>query len=258
MIDFTVGMYVKLLETLKSDGYNFQTYASFIRNPKPKSVILRHDVDTTPSNSLQFAQIESEMNIMGTYYFRVNHESTDSQIIKDIYDLGHEIGYHYETVDTADGDIDDAWHQFETNLDWIRTLAPVETICMHGSPRSRYDNKQLWEKYDYRDFGIIGEPYIDLDFQFIFYLTDTGRKWDGWKTSIRDKVSQQSEWMSKGLVFHTSNEIMDAVRHSILPDSVMITLHPQRWHSKFLPWVNELVTQNIKNLVKFILLIRNR
>ncbi len=62
---------------------------------------------------------------------------------------------------------------------------------MHGSPLSKWDNRDLWKKYDYRDFGIIAEPYFDLDFDEVFYLTDTGRRWDGSSVSVRDKVSGQ-------------------------------------------------------------------
>ena len=68
------------------------------------------------------------------------------------------------------------------------TLSHVKTICMHGSPLSKWDNRDLWKKYDYRDFGIIAEPYFDVDFDEVFYLTDTGRRWDGDKVSVRDKV----------------------------------------------------------------------
>ena len=59
---------------------------------------------------------------------------------------------------------------------------------MHGSPLLEWDHRLIWEKYDYRDFGIIGEPYFDVDFGDVLYLTDTGRRWDGDAFNIRDKV----------------------------------------------------------------------
>ena len=59
---------------------------------------------------------------------------------------------------------------------------------MHGSPMSPYDNRLLWTKYDYRDYGIIGEPYFDVDFSEVAYYTDTGRRWDGDSVSVRDKM----------------------------------------------------------------------
>jgi hypothetical protein len=62
---------------------------------------------------------------------------------------------------------------------------------MHGSPLSKWDNRDLWKRYDYRDFGIIAEPYFDLDFDEVFYLTDTGRRWDGDRVSVRDKICSE-------------------------------------------------------------------
>ena len=77
---------------------------------------------------------------------------------------------------------------FRLNLRKLRKLYPVKTICMHGSPLSKWDNRDLWKKYDYRDYGIIAEPSFDVDFEEVFYLTDTGRRWDGDSVSVRDKV----------------------------------------------------------------------
>ena len=35
-----------------------------------------------------------------------------------------------------------------------------------------------------------------------------------------------------------------------LPDKIMFTFHPQRWTDKPIPWVKELVFQNLKNQIK--------
>lgn len=149
-----------------------------------------------------------------------------------------------------------AIEDFERNLEKFRKLYPVKTICMHGSPLSRYDNKELWEKYDYRDFGIIAEPYFDLDFDRLLYLTDTGRRWDGWRVSIRDKMAQQTEWISRGLVFRTTWDIIRAANDGKLPDQIMMTFHPQRWTDNPVEWMKELVWQNAKNVVKRIIVRR--
>ena len=59
--------------------------------------------------------------------------------------------------------------------------------------------------------GIIGEPYLDTDFSQVFYLTDTGRRWDGYKVSVRDKIEKwQDEWVKEGLVFHTTDDVISA------------------------------------------------
>ena len=205
-----------------------------------------------------FAKIQIGLGIKGSYYFRAVSESWDESVIKEIASLGHEVGYHYETMDTANGDISKAWDMFRYNLDKLRKLADVQTICMHGSPYSKFDNKKLWEKYDYKGLGIIGEPYFDINFNEVFYLTDTGRRWDGWKVSIRDKVSQQDEWAKKGLVFHSTNDVINSLEENRFPNIAMFTFHPQRWHNNTLSWIKELVYQNIKNQVKKAILYRNK
>jgi hypothetical protein len=86
------------------------------------------------------------------------------------------------------------------------------------------------------------------------YLTDTGRRWDGWKVSVRDKVPQQERWIKEGLVFHLTDDIIKAIKINRFPSKAMITTHPQRWTDAWFPWVKELVWQNVKNVVKRILL----
>ena len=236
---------------------------------KQKIIILRHDVDKLPENSLRFAQIQHELGIKGSYYFRIVPESFDPEIISEIVSLGHEVGLHYETIDLSakllhqnsefriqnsklrEEDIaQKAIELFKEQLDKLRQYYPVKTICMHGSPLSKYDNKLLWKYYNYRDYGIIGEPYFDIDFSNVLYLTDTGRRWNGDRVSVRDKVKSKK---SKDKSFNRTREIIHAANNGELPDHIMFTFHPQRWADKPLPWVRELVLQNVKNVVKYFL-----
>ena len=60
MKDFTLDTYRELLEALQRKGYELITYADYrkskINNRQSKFVILRHDVDAKPANSLKTAQ----------------------------------------------------------------------------------------------------------------------------------------------------------------------------------------------------------
>jgi hypothetical protein len=140
----------------------------------PRVIILRHDVDRRPGNALKTARLEHDLGIPASYYFRAVPESWDEAIIQKIAGLGHEIGYHYENLSACKGDPGRAWEDFQANLAKLRDLAPVTTICMHGSPLSRINNLDLWKTHDYKALGIVGEPYLDVDFTQVFYLTDTG------------------------------------------------------------------------------------
>lgn len=244
-MDFTIKKYEELLDTLQAAKYSFQSFNEFLIKENKRSIVLRHDVDLVPENSLRFARIQSKKNIKGVYYFRSIPESWKEDIILEIHELGHEIGYHYETMDTAKGDIEAAWEYFKEDLVLLRKLVEVDTVCMHGSPRSKYDNKEIWSKFDYRTLNLIGEPYYDVDFNKVLYLTDTGRRWDGHKVSVRDKVQSV---LSHD--FQTTDDIISACNKNQLPDQIMMNFHPQRWHSEVYPYVNEYVIQNLKNVVK--------
>ena len=214
---------------------------------------MRHDVDARPDHSLYFARLQHELGVTGTYYFRVVPESWDERIIREIASLGHEIGYHYEDMDFANGDPHKAINLFEHHLEKLRNIADVQTICMHGSPLSKFDNKEVWNHYSYRDYGILAEPYFDLDFFEVFYITDTGRRWDGGRYSIRDRAtyrtSNEPQWPS----YHTTQEIIEAVENGSFPDKAMMNFHPQRWTNNPVLWTRELVAQNVKNVAKALL-----
>lgn len=272
-MDFTLQSYRNLLETLLSKGFSFITFADFlaeerdVANRSRKIIMLRHDVDLKPHNSLATAIVEAELGIKGSYYFRMVPESFDVEIIKQIASLGHEVGYHYETMDTAslrlnvkreklnerrkEELIDYAYNEFCENLGTFRKTYPVSTICMHGSPQSEFDNKDIWKKYNYKQLGLLGEPYFDIDFNDFFYLTDTGRCWNGYRFSVRDKMPQQEQWIKDGLVFSRTSDIVRAAHANALPPRILITVHPQRWTNSPLAWMWELLFQNIKNVVKW-------
>jgi hypothetical protein len=257
MLDFTVKSYRLLLESLILNGYSCDSYVDFIENKSnSKKVILRHDVDAKKQNSLAFAKIQHSLGAKGTYYFRTVPESYDVKVINEIACLGHEIGYHYETMDTQKGNLDKAYDEFCLNLEMFRKIVPIKTSCMHGSPLSKFDNREIWTKYDYRSLGLIGEPYFDIDFNKVYYLTDTGRRWDGEKVSVRDKARKENPITNPDFLkfnFNSTFQIIEALENNQLPNQIMMTFHPQRWDDNILEWSKEFILQNAKNIIKSII-----
>lgn len=234
-MDFTLKKYKELLVALKGYG----------------EVTLRHDVDRKPQNSLKTARIEHELGLKAVYYFRATSHGWDEDVIREIGALGHEIGYHYESLATCHGDLEAAYRDFCDHLESLRSLATVTSICMHGSPKSKWDSRVLWKHYDYHQLGIVFEPYLDTDFSQVFYLTDTGRRWDGFKVSVRDKIPvYQEQWIDRGWVYHHTDEVIRAIKASEFPKKAMITTHPQRWTDDPVQWLYELLCQSVKNVAK--------
>jgi hypothetical protein len=263
MKDFTLHIYNHLLQALKNANYTFLTFEEWCDGKaKEKFVILRHDVDLKAQHSLVTAQIEAGMGVKATYYFRVVPQSNQPEMIKAIAELGHEIGYHYEDLSLFAGDTQKAIQHFEKQLAHFRQFYPVRTVCMHGSPTSRFDNRNLWKNYNYRDFGIIGEPYFDFLFPLssgrgvggeVLYFTDTARMWDGDKFNVRDKVRQRTTDNRQQIInqpqIHSTFDLINWLKTNPT-QSMMITTHPQRWTNNHFEWFNELILQSFKNQIK--------
>ena len=250
--DFTLKKYTELLKGFQKADYQFFTFNDYCNKiDSDRFVVLRHDVDLKAENSLLIAKIEHGFGIRASYYFRVVKQSNKPELIREIVALGHEIGYHYEDMSICLGNVEKAILHFKEQLEYYRQYYPVKTICMHGSPRSRIDGRDLWKHYDYHDFDIIGEPYFDMDFSKVFYLTDTGRRWDGFNVSLRDKIPvHQKGWINRGWVYHSTDDILNALRDGSFPKQLMLTTHPQRWDDKICPWLEELFVQSAKNVIK--------
>jgi len=248
IFDFTQKIYERLLKELLDNGYIFQTFEQFVNTPKQKVVVLRHDVDNLPENAVELAEIETNLDIKASYYYRIVKQSNVPELIKKVRDMGHEIGYHYEDLTMAKGNYEEAIKMFQDHLAYFRTYYNVKTACMHGSPLSKWDNRLIWEKYNYKDYGIIAEPYFDVDYNEVFYITDTGRSWNNTNSSVRDKVDT-----SFSINVKSTDHLIELANKGRLPLKIIINTHPQRWFDPGFGWFSELVLQNIKNQAKKIL-----
>lgn len=244
--DFTLKKYSRLIDAAIQSGYELQSYERFVKEGQSgKAYILRHDVDDLPEQSLATAKIEAAAGVKGTYYFRVVKQSYHPAIVDAIAAMGHEIGYHYEDMALCGGNYEKAYEHFLHYLEMFRQHYPVKTICMHGSPMSKWDNRLLWERYDYKKSGIIAEPYFDTNFNKVFYITDTSRSWKGSAYSVRDKVNSSFD-----IQIQSTDDLIRRLYEKSLPDQIMQNIHPQRWQDNIYRWAKELVLQNLKNIVK--------
>ena len=170
---------------------------SGLRKKPSEGLILRHDVDRKPKQAIKIARIAKEYGAVGTFNFRVLRNKTDKNAVVDISNMGHEIGYHYEDLSIAKGDVDTAIEYFEKNLKLLREIADVKTATMHGRPLSKYDNRDIWKFTNVERFNLYGEAYISIDYKNIYYLTDTGRTWG--ETNANLGIDVDSLQIPKGL-----------------------------------------------------------
>lgn len=245
--DFTLKKYTELIKAISKSEYKKITFKEYFTMTQPQNmIIIRHDIDKLPENALKLAVIESSYGINATYYFRTIKKVFIPEIIKEIAMMGHEIGYHYETMSQANGNLDYAYFLFCNNLNKLREIAEISTICMHGSSFSKYDNRLLWKNFEYRSLGILGEPYLDLNYKNINYFSDTGGTWKDFGQRTRDIIQSDLK-----VFLQNTDDLIGQIK-SLNFNKAVILMHPDRWNDNIIFWNYEFITKNIKNFIKLV------
>jgi len=285
-LDFTYPKYVKLCKVVIDANMTILTVKDYVlMDEKPdKFVIFRHDIDDEVDlyYASKMAKTEDELGFKTTYYFRTCEKVFEPKIIKEIADIGHEIGYHYEVLGEAEGDYSKAIELFESGLNRFKGIYNVKTIAQHGGPlRSglnvvtlsnmlellkyiiqrkpvfdHWESKDIWKKYDFRDYGIIGEPYLSIDFDNVVYLSDTNRSWIDTKYRLKDRVGAEQSINAVKNIKRT-DDLVEAIESGEL-QRVHILIHPSNWKETFGEWVKWFMLQQMRNVGKRVLVMVRR
>lgn len=230
--DFTMNKYKMLCESFLNNNYSIYGIYEFLKKrPEKDFIILRHDIDLPPLKcSSKMAELEYDLGINSTYYFRFTKSVFNPKIITEIYNFGHEVGYHYDVLSKTNGDYEKAIELFEFELDEFKKICDIKTVCMHGNPLSKYDNRDLWKNYDFRHYDIAGEAYLSFN-KNIQYFSDTGRSWN-MKNNIRDFMIGSK----KSSIANTTDEMIGLIKSKKI-DGMYISAHPERWALGCKDWI---------------------
>lgn len=283
--DFTFKKYQELCEKIKDSGYTTFTMKEFFEKSKQQSIedlnfiILRHDIDNKVDSpfALEMAKFEQSLNISSTYYFRTVPSVFDIKLIEEISKMGHEIGYHYESLNESKGDLPTGFGIFKSNLEKMRKIAPVVTIAQHGGSLGDltattffdliktsfylllnknkikcYESKAIWRKYSFEDLGILGEAYLSLDFNKIFYFSDTGIRWDAFNNRTLDHVDA-AYYSPEGKLVRTTDDLIELIDQKKIRKICILT-HPPNWRDPWVSWIKWQFLQKFRNFGKNIFL----
>jgi hypothetical protein len=250
-LDFTIGKYADLCQAIASSDYTPMTVRAYLerQDPPSKLVVIRHDVDTIPKNELEMALVESGLGISATYYFRYKGRVFQPDIMRRIAGMGHEIGYHYETLDKAKGDSEKALEIFKREIAEFREVVDIKTISMHGNPLTRWDNRNLWRKYDFRESAVLGEAY--LSFNDIVYLSDTGRTWSA-AHKVKDRLPSNPDGKGSPCMtsdVHSTDDVIRLIGSGQFHHLYLLT-HATRWSNSTFDWAVSLLQDTAVNTVK--------
>ncbi|MGB3260091.1 hypothetical protein, partial [Paenisporosarcina sp.] len=174
---------------LHDSGISSVTANSVLKsNQERPFLILKHDVETNPLRALKLAQIESKYSHKGSYYVQAyllsNKKNID--ILKKIQDLGHEVSYHHDVMDSNKGDLEKARQEFEKYLDIFENHGfSIKTVCQHGNPvieREGYSSnrdffRDTFTAHTYKHISEIMVNFkarLNIDYK---YISDAGYGW---------------------------------------------------------------------------------
>ena len=249
-MDFTLKKYDALCAALIQNDYQSLWMSDYIagsQKPKGKIILLRHDVDSRPQHALKIGGIEHQHGLSATYFFRTVGELFDPDTIQALHALGHEIGYHYETLSQTRGNIEKAVLLFGSELERMRKIVPVKVASMHGSPLRPWDNRAIWEQTTPTDFDLVGEAYRDIDYERVIYLSDTGRSWNPTRYNLRDVTGASHQFHAEA-----TDDLIALLGENEMEHLCLLT-HPERWQDDKLAWLVQTIRDVATNLVKVVL-----
>jgi len=247
-LDFTLNAYRQLCRAMLRLDCPVMTVGRFLRASRSSqpAVILRHDVDRALPTAMRMARLEASLGLKATYYVRTTRAVFKPDALRELHRLGHEVGYHYETLTRAKGDVGRAVHIFAEELARFRAIVPVETAAMHGSPLSAWNNLAVWRQADPAQFNLTGEAYLSINYADTFYFTDTGRSWGATRYNIRDHTAARPP---SPPVQTTAQLIAFLQTRPALP--VFINAHPNRWAASRPAWLLSATTDWAINRAKW-------
>ncbi len=104
-IPFTYSGYENILRLIQSHG-NTLSFADALG--KQKFIILRHDIEFSTERAYKMAQIEASYGVKASYFVQLTNNAYNSlslqniSILKEIINLGHEVGLHVRLTDDMD------------------------------------------------------------------------------------------------------------------------------------------------------------
>lgn len=250
--DFSIEVYKNLLSAINNAGYKVLTIKEYLmqKGQDDALILLRHDVDRRPENALKMSEAESSFDISSTYYFRFKKNTFKPGIIKKIEKAGHEIGYHYEVMDKAKGDFEQAGYVFKSELAKLRSLADISTVCMHGNPLSPWDNREFWQGNSFAQFNLLGEAYLSINDLDLYYTTDTGRGWNRGRYNLKDVFPGSA--VSYLPTCATTRQLINLIKTKKYK-KIYLQIHPNRWSWSRFQWNLQLAEDLAANFIKLLI-----
>lgn len=217
-------------------------------------VVVKHDVETNVSKALKLAKIEDKYNIKATYYVQSYLLRDNKADLIEISRLGHEVSYHYDVLDSNNGNYKYAISEFLKTLNDFKELGfIVNTVCPHGNPIINRDgwssNKDFFRDIDISNmFPDILDIIVHLPLRLAknyVYISDAAYSWKIISNVEDNDIKNKGDMEIKDFFEVLSNNT----------ECLIISTHPHRWQSFKILVISKIIMFKI---IKFIAILVSR
>lgn len=195
-------------------------------------LVLKHDIETAVPKAFVMAKIEKRYGHRGSYYVHeyLLNSSKNVELLLKIQEMGHEVSYHYDVMDSNHGNIDDALKEFSKNIKRFENIGfDIKTVCQHGNPvvervgytsnRDFFRNKSVQELYsEIADIMVNYKQKYHIDYT---YYSDAGRKFNMIYDPINNDIVNSD---NKNTPYENLHQLVQCI-----DDRSIVSTHPHRW-----------------------------
>ncbi len=202
--------------------------------PQTRFLVLKHDVETDVPRAHRLAMIEEKYGHKGTYYVQAYLLKSERNValLRSMQEMGHEISYHYDVMDSCKGDIDQAMVEYAENVALFEANGfPVTTVCQHGNPvvkregytsnRDFFRSQKVQERYP--EMADIMVDFPQKSHTEYLYFSDAGRRFKQIYDPLNNDVVPSED---KDTAYDHLRDILPVVERS----AAIISTHPHRWY----------------------------
>lgn len=179
--NFTLRSYRQLMQGLNCRWQILRLCDAFAEPAKSGSLILRHDIDISPTLALPMAEVENSIGIRATYFVALHlyynpHYPHNANAIRTIAEMGHEIGFHYDGL---------LYPRDEASLEQSRALLDrhiqiLQEICSSRVISIARHNPSIAKESDpFKTTVKYNNAYDERLFQNTLYISDSCGAWRG-------------------------------------------------------------------------------
>lgn len=200
----------------------------------PQYVVLKHDVETDLKKAYRLATIEHKYGHRGSYYVQayLMHDAANIRLLQVMQQMGHEISYHYDVMDSCKGDLNKAIQEFADNKQLFEKNGfAISTVCQHGNPvveRVGYTSNRdffrsnlvraLYPKI--RDVMVNLKSDVPTDFT---YYSDAGRVFKMIYDPLNNDIVNSDD---KNVAYQNLDKLLEVLNFD---KGIIISTHPHRW-----------------------------